>query len=274
MRYNVLYYRPNRTVLSHKEEPDMIAFFDSGVGGITVLAQALRLIRNKKFLYYADTVNAPYGVKPKNEVREHIFRAADFIAEKNAEALVVACNTATSVAIEDLRKRCSFPVIGMEPAVKPAVKDACGRRVLVFATNLTLRESKFKDLVNKVDIRHCVDAVPLPGLVSFAEEMNFDPAAVSAYLKKEIAGLDPCAYGTVVLGCTHFPLFRKIIAGLFAPDVTIIDGAPGTVNRLQQLIQSVPLEEQTLEFYESGRKLNDTEAVKYHTLLKIAGENN
>ena len=99
-----------------------IAIFDSGIGGITVLAEALKQLPQEDYVYYADTLHVPYGEKTKQQVRNYIFKAVDFLAGTGIKALVVACNTATSIAVNDLRQRHSFPVIGMEPAVKPAVQ--------------------------------------------------------------------------------------------------------------------------------------------------------
>ena len=115
-----------------------IAFFDSGIGGLTVLHQAKKLMPQEDYLYYADTDHVPYGSKTKEEIRRYVEEAADFIAAQDVKALVVACNTATSVAIQSLRARYSFPILGMEPAVKPAVKNiAVSKRVLVTATPVT-----------------------------------------------------------------------------------------------------------------------------------------
>ena len=129
-----------------------IAFFDSGIGGLTVLHQAKKLMPQEDYLYYADTDHVPYGSKTKEEIRRYVEEAVDFIAAQDVKALVVACNTATSVAIQSLRARYSFPILGMEPAVKPAVKNiAVSKRVLVTATPVTLREQKLHDLLLQVD---------------------------------------------------------------------------------------------------------------------------
>ncbi|MGB1243021.1 MAG: glutamate racemase, partial [Chitinophagales bacterium] len=124
-----------------------IAFFDSGVGGISVLKEALTLLPNENYLYFADSKNAPYGVKSSEHIRSLMLDATDFLAQQNIKALVVACNTGTSVAIKDLRKKYSFPIIGMEPAIKPALLNDLSKKVLVFATERTLLEDKFHSLV-------------------------------------------------------------------------------------------------------------------------------
>jgi len=226
-----------------------IGFFDSGIGGLTVLKKALEVLPDENYIYYADTDNVPYGTRKKEEVRKFVFDAVKFIISKGAEALVIACNTATSVAIEDLRKEYSIPIIGMEPAVKLAVEKNGNKnkRVLVVATALTLSENKYRDLVNRIDDEKIIDSVPLPGLVWFAEKMQFDEKTVMEYLRKELKDFDLGKYGTVVLGCTHFVYFKNAFRKLFPPAVDVIDGNTGTVNNLKKKIHEVKLQKQGTE---------------------------
>lgn len=220
-----------------------IAFFDSGLGGITVLREALRVLPRENYIYYADTAHVPYGVKPKEEVRGYIFKAVEFLVQQQIKALVVACNTATSIAVQDLRASYDFPVIGMEPAVKPAVirTENSGKRVLVLATALALKEAKFRDLVTATDRHHIVDSMPMPELVEFAEQLEFRESVVVPCLKKKFAALNLTDYGTVVLGCTHFPFFENSLRQILPPDVDIIDGAAGTVRQLARKLAEAGL---------------------------------
>lgn len=210
-----------------------IGFFDSGIGGLTVLHEALKMLPNEQYIYYSDGENAPYGTRPKEEVRDLALNAVDFIAKQGVKALVVACNTATSVAIDDMRRLYDFPVIGMEPAVKPAVMSGGRKRVLVFATELTLKEEKFKNLVARVDTNQMVDYLPLQELVMYAEHFDFDAKKIIPYLKQKLEGLDLSRYGAVVLGCTHFLFFKKSMEQVLPPEIQIIDGNRGTVNNLK-----------------------------------------
>ena len=210
-----------------------IGFFDSGVGGLTVLREALRVLPHEDYLYFADSAHAPYGVRSKEEVRELVLDAVAFMAGRGIKALVVACNTGTSAAIEDLRQQYDFPVIGMEPAVKSAVTGNNHQRVLVFATELTLREEKFKNLVARVDTEGLVDYLPLQELVRYAERFEFDEAVIQAYLQEKLAALPLADYGTAVLGCTHFLFFKPMLQKVL-PGIQIIDGNLGTVRNLQK----------------------------------------
>ncbi|MCM3205694.1 glutamate racemase [Paenibacillus illinoisensis] len=245
-----------------------IAFFDSGIGGLTVLHEALQQLPEEQFLYYADTLHVPYGTKSADEVREHVFDCAEAIVREHVKAIVVACNTATSLAVKDLRARYDIPVIGMEPAVKPAVEmnRESGRRVLVFATALTLSQSKYNELVSRVDDHHSVDSMPLPELVEWCEQLDFDPEKSAAYFRRKLADLDLDSYGTVVLGCTHYPFYSDILRTVLPDHVQIIDGSTGTVNRLKQLLELTEQHgkrpEEQVTFLSSGGQLEDQEKMK------------
>ena len=234
-----------------------VGFFDSGIGGLTVLAEALGRLDGADALYYADTDSVPYGGKPSAVVRARVLEGVAFLAAQGIEGLVVACNTATAVAIEALRERYPFPIIGMEPAVKPALERtrAAGTRVLVLATDTTLREDKFHRLVDRIDEDARVDHLALPGLVTLAEAFDFSPASVAPYLAQATAHLDLGVYGAVVLGCTHFPFFRPHLARLFPAGTPLVDGNRGTVNNLCARLQAgfPGLGTGAVSYFESGR---------------------
>ena len=251
-----------------------IGFFDSGIGGMTVLHQALRFLPNEDYIFYADTLHVPYGEKPKEEVREYIFNAVDFMANQGIKALVIACNTATSIAVDDLRRKYDFPILGIEPAVKPAVQNCEGKRkkVLVLATNLTLREEKFHNLVESIDHHDIVDSLPLPGLVEFAENFEFREEKVVPYLKEELSSFDLKQYGTIVLGCTHFPYFENSIKKIFPEEVDIISGSIGTAKNLKRILEARnQLNDGTgdILFFKSGCKVEDKETLSNYKKLLV-----
>jgi len=216
-----------------------IAIFDSGLGGITVLSEAIQKLPKEDFVYFADTLHVPYGTKSKDEVKAFVRESVETIIQEDVKALVIACNTATSIAVNDLRSSYEIPIIGMEPAVKPAVEmnRVTGKRVLVFATPLTLSQSKYSELISRVDDHHIVDSLPLPELVQYCEQLNFDRATMEAYFQVKLADFDLSRYGTVVLGCTHYPFYRHILKELLPDHIQIVDGGEGTVKRLQQILQ-------------------------------------
>jgi len=248
-----------------------IAFFDSGIGGLTVLRDALKILPQENYIYYADTKNVPYGTKSKEVVIKFILEAVDFLVGKNIKMLVLACNTATSVAAQELRKRYSFPIIGMEPAVKPAVENSKEKRVLVLATTLTLREEKLENLIKRVDRHKLVDKMAFDELVGFAENGNFESIEVKRFIKEKLGTVDLSLYGFIVLGCTHFIYFRDLIRSVIPPDISIIDGNMGTVRNIKATLETRNLLNSgkgKVSFYFSGKMVDSQEELKrlYHLL--------
>lgn len=223
-----------------------IGFFDSGLGGLTVLAEALRRLPAKDYLYMADTLHVSYGTRTKDEVRQFVLEAVETMVGQGIDALVVACNTATSIAINELREIYSMPIVGMEPAVKPAVEmnRATGKRVLVCATPLTLSMPKYYALVSRVDGDGIVDSLPMPELVEFCERLEFDGERIEDYFRRKLEPFDLDRYGIIVLGCTHFIYYRDVLRRLLPESIRIVDGNAGTVRRLAALLTYYGIPEQ------------------------------
>jgi glutamate racemase len=233
-----------------------IAFFDSGIGGITVLKGAISLMPEHDYVYYADTKNIPYGTKSKDEVKRYIFDAVDFLAKKDIHSLVIACNTATSVAVNDLRMKYAFPIIGMEPAVKPAIMHNTGKKILVLATSLTLKESKLETLIKKLDRNQLVEKMEMDRLVQYAERFDFSSSDVMEYIENKLSRIFLNEYETIVLGCTHFVYYRRLIEDIAHHEISVIDGNDGTVrnlaNTLRNLEQAGKTGDGRISFYSSG----------------------
>lgn len=231
-----------------------IGIFDSGIGGLTVLHEALKIMPGEEYVYFADTGNVPYGTKSKEEVKKLILNVAEFLSNKQIDALVVACNTATSIGVEELRKKYHFPVIGMEPAVKVALEKDREKKVLVMATALTLAEEKYLKLVKFIGGESRVESLPMPGLVKFAEDFIFDKKEVMEYLNDSFAEYNLDEFGTIVLGCTHFIYFRDQIRKAIPDHVEIVDGNIGTVRHLKSVldINSDLTREGKVTFYSSA----------------------
>ena len=207
-----------------------IAFFDSGIGGLSVLAEALRRFSGAEFLYFADEDHVPYGTKSRAEIVRLSLDAVGFLVSRGADGVVVACNTATSAAISELRGAFSVPVIGMEPAVKLAADSFGARPTLLIATPLTIAGEKLARLVGRLECETW--SLPLPRLVEFAQDLEFDSPAVRAYLREELAKFELERLGSLVLGCTHFNYFKDVLREILPSHVRIIDGIDGTLNRL------------------------------------------
>lgn len=218
-----------------------IAVFDSGLGGLSVLRALRKELPQEQFVYFGDSANAPYGSRPTEEVRAltlHALEALD--RDPGCKAIVVACNTATSAAIGALRQRFSDrPVIGIEPALKPAVDRHPGQKVLVLGTETTLREAKFAALLQKYADRAEIYPLPCPGLMEFVERGELDSPALTAYLAALLA---PCpAPAAVVLGCTHYPFLRPALARLLPEGTELLDGSAGTARETRRRLTEAGL---------------------------------
>ncbi len=228
---------------------------------------------NEEYIYYADTMNVPYGIKPKEEVKKFVISAVDFLTVKKIKALVVACNTATSVVINDLRIMYDFPIIGMEPAIKPAILGNSGKKILVLATKLTLNESKLEDLINTLDKEQKIEKLAMDKLVAFAEKYDFDSEEVVSYLKENIASININEYESIVLGCTHFIYFKNQLEKMLPSSVKIIDGNEGTVKHLKSILESKGLlqgdKNSEIRFFSSGLEENYDKVTKMLRLLNI-----
>ena len=242
-----------------------IAFFDSGIGGLTVLHQAMLTLPEEDYLYYADSDHVPFGQKTRSQIVKYTDDAVRFMAGRGVKAVVVACNTATCAAIGYLRKKYPLPILGMEPAVKPAVEEDGAGRVLVVATPVTVRGEKLKGLISRVDGRHRVDTLALPELVAFAENGEFSSPRVRAYLAEKFRPYRLEEYSALVLGCTHFNYFKDTFRELLPKKTVIIDGSAGTVNHLEAVLrQSGAFEKNSgaVEYYASGRRVTDPAELK------------
>lgn len=229
-----------------------IAVFDSGVGGISVLKELVKILPNENYIYFGDSKNAPYGMKTIEEVRRLTTDCAEALFKRGAKALVVACNTATSAAVRTLReKHPDIPIVGIEPAVKPAVSigksttEAEGRfpndgripRVLVLATPMTIREEKFKTLMNRYTDQGEIIPLPCPGLMDYVERGDLHSPDFRKYLEELLYEYTQDKVDAAVLGCTHYPFARDLIQEILGEDVVILDGGEGTAREMKRRLE-------------------------------------
>ena len=220
---------------------DYIAVFDSGLGGLSVLRHLRRRMPGERFLYYGDSAHAPYGVRSRAEVEALTLSTAERLMSRGLKALVVACNTATSAAIEPLRAK--YPeliVVGIEPALKLAVDRFPGGRIGVMATPVTLREEKFCHLLTRYAAKCQVYKIPAPQLVPLIEEGRVDTPIMEQTLHSL---LDPFAdrMDALVLGCTHFPFASHAMERLLGPRVAVLDGGDGTARETLHRLEAADL---------------------------------
>jgi len=200
-----------------------IGVFDSGVGGLSVLEHIHRLLPAEQLLYVADSAYMPYGSRNSDAVSERCHRITRFFIGQGAKAVVVACNTATAAAIESLRADFPVPIIGMEPAVKPAVEATRAGVIGVLATSGTLASEKFTRLVNRFDSHAEVVFQPGTGLVEQIEAGDLDSEKTRTLLEGHLAPLLARGVDALVLGCTHYPFLIPLIRDMIGDDVVILD---------------------------------------------------
>lgn len=219
--------------MNNSERP--IGFFDSGVGGISVLKESLKILPNEDFVYFGDSINAPYGIKSVNEVKELTFNAVDFLLSKGAKVVVIACNTATSAAIDDLREKyTNIPIIGIEPALKPAVEISRGKSIIIMATPMTLAEKKFSNLMELYKKEVNMISLPCAGLVELIENGIIKGEQIQNYLRDKLKEFKLIDIASIVLGCTHYPFIKDELIKIVGEKTIIIDGSIGTVNQLKR----------------------------------------
>lgn len=226
--------------MDNKNRP--IGFFDSGVGGLSVMREALKIMPNEDYIYFGDSKNAPYGIKSVEEVRELTFRAVEFLLNKGVKGIAVACNTATSAAVADLRKMYpDLPLVGIEPALKPAVESVNEGSILIMATPMTLKEAKFNRLMKKYEDRADIVPVPCPGLMEFIEEGKLQGEEVEKYLLDKVNTYKKGKISSIVLGCTHYPFIEPLLSKIVGEDTVIIDGGLGTAKELKRRLSEKEL---------------------------------
>lgn len=225
-----------------------IGVFDSGLGGISVVRQMVKDMPGEHVLYFGDSANAPYGTKAPEQVRALSFDIVEHFVRQGVKAVVIACNTATSAAVNDLRERYDIPIIGMEPALKiacdrgdvPSDPHHIPQRVIVAATPLTLRERKFAKLMDRFDSDNEIYKEPCPDLVEIVESGRLDDHdLVMRTLHGYFDQYDLDRIDSVVLGCTHFVFYRDYFRELLPERAAIIDGNEGTVRHLGVVLESL-----------------------------------
>ena len=219
-----------------------VGVFDSGHGGISVLRELVRRMPCEDFLYFGDSANAPYGPRTTESVQQLTFAAAERLLGAQCTALVVGWNRATAAAIDLLRQRYDqIPVVGIEPALKPAVLENDHPHVLVMATEMTLREEKFHRQMESYQDRAEIYRLPAPGIVESVEQGRVDGPELEAYLRDILRPYETVPITAVVLGCTHFPFVRGAIERCMGHPVTIYDGGPGTARETRRRLERADL---------------------------------
>ncbi|MCR5144999.1 MAG: glutamate racemase [Lachnospiraceae bacterium] len=222
----------NIKVVNDKDAP--IAIFDSGLGGVSVLREMVKLMPAEDMYYFGDSANAPYGTKSIDEVRRMTISHVEEFMAKGCKGVVIACNTATSAAVRRLREMYpELPIVGIEPAVKPAVEAYPHGNILVMATPMTIHQEKLKHLIETYGGEANVIPLACPGLMDFVEVGNVDSPELKGFMRdllyQYVGKLD-----AVVLGCTHYPFVAKVVREVLGDEVEIFDGGYGTAKEIKR----------------------------------------
>lgn len=227
----------NELLNNKKDLP--IGFMDSGLGGLSVLREAVRIMPAEDFIYFGDSLNAPYGTKEQQVIRDLTFAVVDNLLKQGIKGLAVACNTATSAAVRLLRGMYpELPIVGIEPAVKPAVMSSHGGRILVMATPMTIAQEKYHDLLRQYEEQAEIVSVPCGGLMEFVEQGEMDGEQLDAYFEEHLTPYLTDDTETIVLGCTHYPFLRPHLKKFLGErPIRLIDGSLGTSMELKRRLK-------------------------------------
>ena len=222
---------------------DPIAVIDSGVGGTSVLKELVKLMPNENYIYYGDNKNAPYGTKTADEVLSLMLSNVDMLINSGAKAVVIACNTATAASAKQLRSKYpDFPIIGIEPAIKPSAQYKEHSNVLVMATPLTLKQDKFNDLLDRFSDEVNISTLACPGLMELVEEGKITGIEIENFLKELFKPFEHVKIDSVVLGCTHYPHIKDAILKVLGGNVMIFDGGAGTARETKRRLEELNIE--------------------------------
>lgn len=276
-----------RTDRLYGKDMTTIGIFDSGIGGLSLLHELMHYLPDAQYLFYADTDHVPYGEKTNDEILRYSEHNTAFLKSQGADAIAIACNTASAIAASWLRETERIPIIAMEPAVKPALHDDEEKRVLVMATEVTLRENKLKELIHREKGEERIDLLPMPALVTFAEREEYASDEVRSYFEKQLSAYDLEKFSSIILGCTHFcyfrPLLRRMLDESYRLPVALVDGNYGTVKQIAKRLHMDQVEDTgevffssvedmlhqyNVRYFESGREITDKERLdRFRRLL-------
>ncbi len=234
-----------------------IGVFDSGLGGLTVLGSIMKRLGGVDIIYLADTIHAPYGEKSHEAIRRYALGITDFLIRyEHIDALVIACNTATSAAVSTLRERFkTLPIVGTEPGIKPAIKRSKSGRIGILATPATIEGDKYRALAKRLRQEYDVEIreQACPGLVECIERGELESRECRRMLKSWLDPMREAGVDTIVLGCTHYPLAASAIRELMGRDVTLIETSEAIARRLESLLGTSDKDRKsTLKLYATG----------------------
>ncbi|MBA5730132.1 glutamate racemase [Aerococcaceae bacterium INB8] len=218
-----------------KELP--IGFIDSGFGGLTVVKQSLKQLPNESIIYLGDSARAPYGPRSLQEVKRYIWQMTNFLREKGIKMLVIACNTGTAAALEEIRATLAIPVVGViHSGCRTAIKNTTGGHVGVIGTQGTINSNMYKEvMLEKADTLD-ITSIACPEFVELVESQNIETDEAFDIINHRLEPLKEAKVDSLVLGCTHYPLLIDKIQQVMGPEVTLIDSGVETINEVSTLL--------------------------------------
>lgn len=214
-----------------------IGIFDSGVGGLSVTGEIRRLLPAEDIIYFADSAYCPYGTRTPGEINARSTAICRFLLAQGAKIIVVACNTASIAGLDLLRQQFTVPIVGMEPAIKPASLATRNGKIGVLATGVTINGDRFHSLLEKYSNGVTVYTQPCPGLVEAVESGQADAPATRLLLQQYLTPMLNAGVDTIVLGCTHYPFLRKAVQEICGPGVRLIDTGQAVARQVQRVLQ-------------------------------------
>lgn len=215
-----------------------IGVFDSGVGGLTVAREIMRQMPNEKIIYFGDTARVPYGAKSKETVTRFSKQIVRFLKTFDVKTIVIACNTASAYALEDLEKECDIPIIGVvEPAAKVACDVTRNGKIGVIATEATISSHIYNEYITEINKDVTIYGKACPLLVPLIEEGLWIDPVTDEIAKRYLTELIDLDIDTLILGCTHYPLIRSTLGRIIGEDVTLVNPAYETAIELKALLQ-------------------------------------
>lgn len=221
-----------------------IGFIDSGVGGLTVVKQAMKQLPNESIYYLGDSARCPYGPRPKEEVIQYTWEMTQFLLKKDIKMLVIACNTATAAALDIIRERVDIPVIGViNPGSRAAIKHSKNERIAVIGTKGTINSDVYKQTIKDKDKDISVISMSCPKFVPLVESNQYNGSIAKKVVAETLKPLLKESVDTLILGCTHYPLLTPLIQNVMGPGVTLIDSGAETVSEVSTLLDYFRLAE-------------------------------
>lgn len=227
---------PSQSASSAPRQTAPVGIFDSGLGGLSVLRAVRAHLPGESLIYVADSLNAPYGERDDAFITERTLAIGEWLARQGAKALVVACNTATAQSIAAVRERLAIPLVGVEPGIKPAVRQSASGVAGVLAIQATLRSARFRQLLERHGAGCRFLCQPGHGLVQAVESGDTGSPALRALLTRYLRPMLEAGADTLVLGCTHYPFFTETIRELVGERLTIVDTSDAIARQLERVL--------------------------------------